>query len=746
MTLNMPSCKLLSPTAPWQPRADIPLGTHPGGAAGLQCFHKVLHFLSTANGCMSRVSFANNSHLGFQFSIYGLVVPKLAIRFEMIKSRLQALAATNVTFVTCANKEDVEALQPQDRTCLHPEYAKTRFSLSENQTALPTGTLSLALKHYLAYYDMWQQGLPAALVLEDDATIDPTLAPLLSKYWLPCDADIFYLSSYYRSKTVHSSGANKDPVVKTRGKSAIHRRRNGSLPVAGSGYVVFAGGVLTMLSQPIRLEADNALSLQQPTPFCGSTSPWCPFVVPRDQYAPTSWLFGQDRRYGEKSHDPEPDREEPPCNAISAGASNSTMHCQLQPRLICNCSHEWTAATEMSTAAEHGTASCASDAQLLTVGQRCLSGCCDYGSSMYMWFRSVCEVWYRSSVDGMMLPAMFHRPPANPKIWSSGVPLLVGLHAWTATHKDNGFNILGAWSKRRRWALIVPHMRGPKVGATAIGSATAVQDVFDAIKFAGTHSKVDPRRIYIIGGSGGGAHLALMLAAVAPRMWAGVSLWAPIFDLIKWHHFCRKSRCRQPASVMEMASKPANARTRSPSYHLRHGQGGPPLDINAGIFDGSGPSGGVPISHALEAFNAVASEADRIPARQVAEFSTVQRVPDALNESIRPSCREPWLLLGNRIERPSKVLFCRRSGPARVTVFGGQLSDSQQALWRSALEWLNQQRNPHRTDIMAVQSTSWHRAWRERGLALAARPWLGEANFTALQAPCTWCSFSSTLR
>ena len=395
---------------------------------------------------------------------------------------------------------------------------------------------------------------------------------------------------------------------------------------------------------------------------------------------------------------------------------------------------------------------CATDVHLEAVTRDCVSGCGDRRGAMYRWYRSSCEVWFRSSSDGTMQPAMFHKPGAN--VGNKSVPLLVGLHAWSATHKDEGLRLLGQWSARNRWALIAPYARGPNVDASpmGVGSAIAVQDVFDAVYFASTHVNVDLSRVYVIGGSGG-AYLALMLAGVAPTFWAAVSAWAPIFDLTKWYRFVAKSPRHHRFTdnlARALGGKPldatwkADALARSPVSYLKRARGTLALDINAGVMDGHGVSP-VPINHALEAFNAVAvSDADRIPASLVAEFITRPRVPDALNgaESRQPSCRESQLRSGAIRDEPFVTLFCRRSGPARITIFGGQ----HQTLWYSALEWVGKQRNalPPPSNV-ALGGASWRRTLQHLGLALATRPSPGDTDFVGTSG-CAWCHERRDLR
>ena len=124
---------------------------------------------------------------------YVTAVPRLTARYEGIKRLLSAAGTTDVTMVTCANREDIEALPAERRHCLHPEYTATRWS--SKAMRMPNGTLSLSVKHILSYRDLLRRDLHAILVLEDDAKLPSSIWSQLSRYHLPCDADIFFVSA-----------------------------------------------------------------------------------------------------------------------------------------------------------------------------------------------------------------------------------------------------------------------------------------------------------------------------------------------------------------------------------------------------------------------------------------------------------------------------------------------------------------------------------------------------------------------
>ncbi|MCE5237847.1 prolyl oligopeptidase family serine peptidase [bacterium] len=141
-----------------------------------------------------------------------------------------------------------------------------------------------------------------------------------------------------------------------------------------------------------------------------------------------------------------------------------------------------------------------------------------------------------SSVDGKEQPVIVGVPdkydPAQP------TPLLVGVHTWSATYMLYA-KPLGTACAERNWLLVLPHFRGPNTTGNpaareAGGSLLAQHDIVDAVRYMQGKYNVDPRRIYAMGGSGGG-HMSLLMAGKYPDLWAGVSSWCPITSLREWH-------------------------------------------------------------------------------------------------------------------------------------------------------------------------------------------------------------------
>ena len=290
-----------------------------------------------------------------------------------------------------------------------------------------------------------------------------------------------------------------------------------------------------------------------------------------------------------------------------------------------------------------------------------------------------------SSQDGSLQKVIYWRPEsAAHDAKGPAVPLIVFLHSWSG-----GFEQGPPWidqAKKMGWVLVAPDFRGPNSRPEACASDLASQDILDAVAYARRDARIDTSRIYLVGGSGGG-HMALVMAARAPELWAAVSAWVPITDLAAWHAES-KTRKNNYAKMLEQscggAPGPATEaayRHRSPLFHLAAAKG-VPLDINTGIHDGH--TGSVPVSHSLRAFNVLAASDKQISTEDIDFMVREQKIPSALATETQD---DP--------ERQKTVLFRRSSGNARVTVFeGGHESESS-----SAVLWLARQRKGQLADF-----------------------------------------------
>ena len=162
-----------------------------------------------------------------------------------------------------------------------------------------------------------------------------------------------------------------------------------------------------------------------------------------------------------------------------------------------------------------------------------------------------------------------------------------------------------------------------------------------------------------------------------------MSACVPIYDLKAWHDKPRRRKGSKYADMIEKscggrpgaaAAVDAEYARRSPSAHLAKAAG-IPVDISTGIHDGH--KGSVPVSHSLNAFNALAAPGDRISPADIDRMVRDEAVP----RSLRRPVDDPLY-----VRLPA--LFRRVSGNARITVFDG----GHAILPEAALPWLSQQR------------------------------------------------------
>jgi dienelactone hydrolase len=292
------------------------------------------------------------------------------------------------------------------------------------------------------------------------------------------------------------------------------------------------------------------------------------------------------------------------------------------------------------------------------------------------WPEEIQEIKYRSASDDTDQPALHFAPSTK-----EARPLLVGLHSWSSDYRQANTSY-GQWAVNHDWHFIHPNFRGRNRTPSSMGSELAVQDILSAVSWARQQGNVDPNRIYVIGASGGG-YASLLMAGRAPELWAGVSAWVPISDLVKWHAetAARKLRYAGEIEAALGGHKPvpgtpahADALKRSAITYMARARG-VNLDINAGITDGH--NGSVPISHSLEAFNALAAPRDQLSSALIGEFVKTAKVPAALRKET---------VIDASYGRKT-VLFRRKSGAARVTIFQG----GHEIIPEAGLQWLAEQ-------------------------------------------------------
>ena len=266
-------------------------------------------------------------------------------------------------------------------------------------------------------------------------------------------------------------------------------------------------------------------------------------------------------------------------------------------------------------------------------------------------------------------PADRSMQPAQVQFAESGDPrpLVVALHTWSFGY-DSSCENYAELCRKYDLHLIYPHFRGPNWTPDALGSDLAVADIASAVNFMRETVAVDPERVYLIGGSGGG-HMTLLMLGRHPEVFAAGAAFCPITDLSRWHADSlaeHPGRGKGYAKMMESAcggtpaEKPEEYASRSPLTWLAGAKAqNVPAYICTGIHDGWW--GSVPVGHSFRGFNALADAKDRVSEEDIAYFEANQAVP----VSLASKWEDPFYGEKNRIH------FRRTSGLARLTIFEG---------------------------------------------------------------------------
>ena len=295
---------------------------------------------------------------------------------------------------------------------------------------------------------------------------------------------------------------------------------------------------------------------------------------------------------------------------------------------------------------------------------------------------AVQDILYPCKIDSSMQEAKFFAASGpEPR------PLIVCLHTWSYDHQQKTYMRFAELAQLKNWHMIFPKFRGPNWTPAGCGSEMVVSDLEDAVAYVKNTVPVDPGRIYLTGGSGGG-HCSLLLAGRRPDLWTAVSAWCPISDIALWHKQSRaignayadhiEAACGGIPAESEAAM--FEARKRSPLTWLPNAAGITPVDIATGIHDGH--TGSVPVGQAIRAFNLLAAPEDRISEADIAFIEAKEQVPDHL------IAHEDDPAYGGR-----RIYLRKQSDRARLTLFEG----GHDMLPEPAFDWLGRQcsgRNP----------------------------------------------------
>ena len=282
-------------------------------------------------------------------------------------------------------------------------------------------------------------------------------------------------------------------------------------------------------------------------------------------------------------------------------------------------------------------------------------------------------VLIRSTADGSLQPSFLSLPDSLDK--ARPTALMVALHSWSSDYTQRYLS-METGARTRGWLLIAPNFRGRNDHAEACGSKLAEQDVLDAVQWVRDRYPIDPKRIYVLGISGGG-HMTMLMAAKHPDLWAAASAWVGLSDVAVWYgdhatdtYGAMMRRCfgGAPSSSDSVA---AEFRARSPVTWLARAAS-LPIDFAAGRDDPE-----VPMVHSVRGFNALAAAAGGTPVTE-AEIAELAR-PGGLLSQPTPGDTAADSTWGRRI------FLRRRAGPSRLTIFEGV----HEWLPPAVLQWLD---------------------------------------------------------
>lgn len=287
-----------------------------------------------------------------------------------------------------------------------------------------------------------------------------------------------------------------------------------------------------------------------------------------------------------------------------------------------------------------------------------------------------------ASADGASQKALFYDSGSDQQ-----KPLLLVLHSWSTDYLQNIDIPIAQFAVANDWVFMHPDFRGQNDGRPeSTASELAISDMQDALDYARENANIDPQRIYLLGYSGGAMN-AMHLASRHPDVFAGVSLWVPVYDLIAWYEWNDSQGAKYAGEIADACGGAPEQGTdahaecleRSPRSRLQDVRGEFPVHIAHGLGDET-----VPPEQALRAFNDLAEEDDRIAPELIEQLNAERSIPEALRErSIHQDGDYPRFEEAN-----AEVVLHLQSGPAELVIFEGE----HDMLYRPGLDWLARQR------------------------------------------------------
>lgn len=244
-------------------------------------------------------------------------------------------------------------------------------------------------------------------------------------------------------------------------------------------------------------------------------------------------------------------------------------------------------------------------------------------------------------------------------------PLVVELHSWSNTI-DSQKDILVEQAHAKNWNYILPNFRGINNHIKACCSEFVIADIDEAIDWALKNMNVNPKKIYVVGNSGGGYATMAMYMKSRHKIRA-FSAWSSISDLATWYEESVERKNKYAAEIIQCTSPNGvfddqKARERSPLFWetpLKKRKKSY-LQIYAGIHDGY--TGSVPISHSIKFYNKLLIDNEET---DNARYVSAEDAATMLNTQSFPT-KKNIKKIDNRI-----ILYQKSSRKIKLTIFEG---------------------------------------------------------------------------
>ncbi len=224
----------------------------------------------------------------------------------------------------------------------------------------------------------------------------------------------------------------------------------------------------------------------------------------------------------------------------------------------------------------------------------------------YSWPDAMKVINIPSTLDSAIQEAYFYTSSSD-----EAKPLIVSLHTWSGDYTQR--DPLVEQILEKDWNYIHPDFRGANNTPKAMGSAFAINDIDQAIKYALEKAKVTPSSIHVIGASGGG-YATLYTFMKSKYDIDSFSAWVPISDIEAWYYQSLGRNNRYAGHILSATKSQDSilnvdeARSRSPLFMDTpvKQRSDSYLTIYAGIHDGY--EGSVPISQSINFYNKIISD------------------------------------------------------------------------------------------------------------------------------------------